>query len=409
MGEQWPEVRLGELVTIHHGWAFPSGGCRPPGEGNYRLIRIGDFARTSEPAFTPDTVQGFVDEYPQRFRLNPDDLLMAMTCQSSDGEILGVTMRVPDDGFTYLHNQRIGRIQIEQPGRLLSKYLEYLTRVPAFNRHLFVTASGSKILHTSPSRIEDFRFKLPPLERQQQIAGMLGALDDLIDTNQRLVSDLTELTLQIFQKRFADRPLTEPLGGLGTVVDCLHSKKPEQVDSGYGLLLQLNNINDTGLLILDSRFEITKSDYDRWSRNLETKEWDVVLTNVGRVGAVARIPAGVRAALGRNMTAVRPQHPEQDGAFIAVALLSPAVRREIEMKTDAGTILNALNVKNIPLLRLPDASSAERESFARVAGPMLKQADALLVETRAVKRVRDELLPLLMSGAVSPGEVTVAS
>ena len=30
-----------------------------------------------------------------------------------------------------------------------------------------------------------------------------------------------------------------------------------------------------------------------------------MITNVGRVGAVAIIPEGVRAAIGRNMTAVR--------------------------------------------------------------------------------------------------------
>ncbi len=62
-----------------------------------------------------------------------------------------------------------------------------LARSSSFNRHLYTTASGSKILHTSPGRIEDFQLSCPPIEEQRGIATTLGALDDKIESNRRTV------------------------------------------------------------------------------------------------------------------------------------------------------------------------------------------------------------------------------
>src|SRR5262249_15734276 len=106
------------------------------------------------------------------------------------------------------------------------------------------------------------------------------------------------------------------------------------------------------------------------------------------------------AALGRNMTGIRPRASNEDGAFIAAAVLSPQVRREIELRTDAGTIMNALNVRSIPHLRLPKSTSEERRSFPVPAAPLLLRADQALREARTLARSRDALLPEFLSGRI---------
>lgn len=249
-----------------------------------------------------------------------------------------------------------------------------------------------------------FRLPVPSLDEQRRIAGVLGALDELINTNQVTIASLTELVQAEFELRFGERELGLTVADVASVIDCLHSKKPELAASGR-ILLQLNNILDSGLLDLAETYVIKPDDYVRWTRNLETRAWDCVITNVGRVGAVARIPTGVRAALGRNMTAVRPRQPAQDGAFILASLLSRAVRQEIELRTDSGTILNALNVRSIPKLRLPEATPSEREGFQAFAACLLTFADSLHEESLTLRRQRDELLPLLLSGRVRVEDV----
>ncbi|OCG73470.1 restriction endonuclease subunit S [Microbacterium sediminis] len=164
--------------------------------------------------------------------------------------------------------------------------------------------------------------------------------------------------------------------------------------------MQLDNIRDDGLVDTSKRYTITEDDYRKWSAKFATQPWDHVITNVGRIGAVARIPQGFVAALGRNMTGIRPNDPTESGAFICAALQAPAVRREIELRTDAGTIMNALNVRSIPHLRLPKSSADERRRFHSLVAPRLILMDHALQESQRLAALRDVLLPELLSGRI---------
>lgn len=277
-----------------------------------------------------------------------------------------------------------------------------LARQPQLLRAVHQAGHGTGVLATDILR--QLPIALPPMDEQRRIAGVLGALDDLIDGDLDLIDALTSLVQAEFERRFGLRELTQTVADVATVVDCLHSKKPARASTG-GLLLQLSNILDSGLLDLHETYLIEEDDYRRWTTNLETQQWDCVITNVGRVGAVARIPVDVSAALGRNMTAIRPQIPGRDGSFILAALLSPAVRQEIDSRKDAGTILDALNVRSIPKLRIQSASESERSRFQDFAEPLLTLADSLHRERWSLSRQRDELLPLLLSGRVQVGEI----
>jgi type I restriction enzyme, S subunit len=248
---------------------------------------------------------------------------------------------------------------------------------------------------------------LPSVHEQCGIAATLNALEGKIESNRRTIDILLALVTAEFSRRFGRKALALPVGEIADVVDCLHSKKPDRAPVGP-TLMQLNNIRDDGLVELSERFSISESDYAIWSRRFETRPWDCVITNVGRIGAVARIPGDFVAALGRNMTGIRPRSPNTEGAFLAAALLSTPVRREIELRTDAGTIMNALNVRSIPHLRLPDADAVERRRFHSWSAPFLERADTALIEIRALETTRDELLPLLLSGRIRVPEATEA-
>lgn len=140
------------------------------------------------------------------------------------------------------------------------------------------------------------------------------------------------------------------MSDVAEVVDCLHSKKPEDIKSGNRLLLQLFNVGDCGKLDLSKKYLISESDYQSWTKRIVLKAGDCIVTNVGRVAAVAQIPRGVEAALGRNMTGIRPkQIPD---TYLIQYLLSPHMEMEVGKKKDSGTIMESLNVKGIYKLDL---------------------------------------------------------
>jgi type I restriction enzyme S subunit len=195
---------LGDVAKIAHGWPFKSESFSEELTGRPIVVNIGNFRYTGGFRFDSTTLKEYRGEYPPGYELAPGDILLVMTCQTAGGEILGVPGRIPDDGRVYLHNQRLGKVVLSDPSLIDSSYLYWLFLWPCFNRELYLTASGTKILHTSPSRIEDFRFALPPLPEQRAIADILGTLDDKIELNRRMDETLEAMARAVFKSWFVD-------------------------------------------------------------------------------------------------------------------------------------------------------------------------------------------------------------
>ena len=277
--------------------------------------------------------------------------------------------------------------------------------------------------------------RLPPKLEQDEIALVLSSLDDRItllrDTNTTLEAiaqalfkswfvdfdpvhakmqgrapeGMDQATAALFPDSFEDSELgpvpngwcVGSVGVIAEVIDCLHSKKPELIDSSHSFL-QLSNIRDDGLLDTSEVAGISETDYKKWISRIEVSEGDCVITNVGRVGAVAQIPAGYKAAMGRNMTAVRSKKEYQFPTYLVELLQSPSMRAEIEAKTDVGTILNALNVRSIPTLRCVLASHGVMNEFESIARPVRAKMESNIARIQTLSGVRDTLLPRLISG-----------
>lgn len=193
MSRSWPRTRLGDVLRVKHGFAFKGAEMASSEVDGPIVVGIGNFDYAGGFRFESTAVKRYLADYADEFRLKAGDVLLAMTCQTPGGEILGIPGTVPDDHNIYLHNQRLGKIEITDESRIDSEFVFQLARGSAFNRYLFATASGSKILHTSPSRIEGFECPLPPLEEQRGIAATLGALDDKIDSNTRMIDVCSQL------------------------------------------------------------------------------------------------------------------------------------------------------------------------------------------------------------------------
>lgn len=140
------------------------------------------------------------------------------------------------------------------------------------------------------------------------------------------------------------------IGDIAQVVDCLHSKKPPLIQSGLPYI-QLKCIGEDGNFDLSQLDFISQSDYTLWTSRIEVREGDCIITNVGRVGAVAQIPIGFKGAIGRNITAIRPNDYSLTQAFLAELLFSDFMKQEIKANTDSGTVLDALNVRSISNLK----------------------------------------------------------
>jgi type I restriction enzyme S subunit len=433
MAGDWVKESLGDLIEIKHGFAFKGDFFRdgPPGDV---LLTPGNFAIGG--GFKADKLKYYIGPVPDEFVLREGDLIVTMTDLSKNADTLGYPAFVPpsSEGRRYLHNQRLGKVAAKDNNLVDLRYLHYLLCSQEYRHEIIAGATGTTVKHTSPERIKQFRFLLPPLKEQRAIARILGTLDDKIEMNRQMNETLEALALALFKSWFVDfDPVRAKAGGrdpelpmeiadlfpdsfqdselgeipkgwgivelarIAEVIDCLHSKKPERRDSGRPLL-QLWNIHDDGLIDMADAYYIDQVDYNTWISRMELLPGDCVITNVGRVGAVAQMPEGLRAALGRNMTGMRCKSSLQFPTFLIECLLSRAMRDEIVRKMDTGTILDALNVRSIPKLRSILPSQGLLMKFEESARPLRARMENNLAESRTLAAIRDALLPKLISG-----------
>jgi type I restriction enzyme S subunit len=189
-------MKLGDLIDIKHGFAFPSEHFCP--EGPHVLLTPGNFYEAG--GFKSKSDQKHYDgPVPEGFVLRPGSLLVAMTEQGEG--LLGSAAFVPE-GRSCLHNQRLGLVTARADVEVDLTYIYYVLNWHDVRQQIRGTASGAKIRHTSPSRIGAVEIPHHTLTAQRRIASILRAYDELIEVNRRRVAVLEEMARALFEEWF---------------------------------------------------------------------------------------------------------------------------------------------------------------------------------------------------------------
>ncbi|MCA1703409.1 MAG: restriction endonuclease subunit S [Actinobacteria bacterium] len=193
---EWPIMELGAGLSVKHGFAFMGEFFRDSGDlivltpGNF--LEGGGFKLKSKEKFYDGPI-------PDGYLLRRGDVVVAMTEQSKG--LLGSTATVPADA-TFLHNQRLGLLQVTDPGVLSLRYCYHLLNSPDARNQIQATATGSKVRHTAPERIESIRVALPDLAYQRKVASALDSVEVLIENNRRRIEILEEMARLIYREWF---------------------------------------------------------------------------------------------------------------------------------------------------------------------------------------------------------------
>ena len=194
--------KLGKYIRVKHGFAFKGAHFTEEVRPDV-LLTPANFAIGG--GFQDARLKYYAGPVPDGYVLQPGDLVITMTDLSKAADTLGYPALIPNSAERrYLHNQRIGLVAICDEAPLDKRFLFYRLRADDYRNHILATASGSTVHHTSPSRVYEFRTALPPLDEQRAIADVLGALDDKIEQNGQTAQAVERLAQALFQAWFVD-------------------------------------------------------------------------------------------------------------------------------------------------------------------------------------------------------------
>ena len=197
---EWKETTLGELISVKHGYAF-QGEFFSDTPTEYILLTPGNFNIGG--GFKDEKFKYYNGFFPEEYILNPGDIIITMTDLSKSGDTLGYSAKIPNRNKNFLHNQRLGLVQIKSD-KADSDFIYWLLRTKNYQKTIVNSASGSTVRHTSPSKIQEYIFNLPPIEEQKIIANILSCLDNKIDNLRRQNETLEKIAQTLFKHWFID-------------------------------------------------------------------------------------------------------------------------------------------------------------------------------------------------------------
>lgn len=177
---EWKPAKIGDFVHIKHGYAFKGVDITDEPTNNI-LVTPGNFHIGG--GFKFSKLKYYKGDIPDEYILQPNDIIVTMTDLSKESDTLGYSAKVPvSDGVIYLHNQRIGLLQFfDNRNEIVPDFLYWVMRSREYQGFIVGSASGSSVMHTSPSRIREYEFECPEPDEQKAIASVLSSLDDKID------------------------------------------------------------------------------------------------------------------------------------------------------------------------------------------------------------------------------------
>jgi type I restriction enzyme S subunit len=261
-----------------------------------------------------------------------------------------------------------------------STWLSYWLGTPETHGWLLQHSVGATMPNLNTGILSALPVSLPPLDEQRRIAEVLGALDDLIDTSERLKVRLDQAARASFLRAW-DGESWIKIAELGEVIMGQSPPGDTYGDAPVGLPFH-QGVRDFGERFPRNRIYCT-------APTRIAQRGDILIAVRAPVGEVN--VASQELAIGRGLAALRARQPST--AFQAIR----AFESTWAAHQGTGTVFSSINGADLRGAKVPKVDDGAVESA-------LAEFDAaftaLYAENETLRRTRDELLPLLMSGKV---------
>lgn len=361
----WQEVKLGDVCKFQNGKKRPKNkGVYPVYGGNGILEYSDDFN------FTKGLIIGRVGAYCGNVFISKG------ACWISDNAISGTNM----------HNTDL-------------VYLYYALKGLCLNKRSI--GSGQPLI--TQDILNNITIQLPPLDVQKKIAGVLGALDDKIELNNKINQNLEAQAQALFKSWFVD---FEPFGGkmpddwkigrLGEIADITMGQSPN--GSSY-------NEDKQGCIFFQGRAEFGKRFpsvrlYTTEPKRMAKKN-DILMSVRAPVGDFNI--AVEDCCIGRGLCSIRAKGNFQ--SFVLYTIWG--LQKQLEIFNGEGTVFGAINKDSLNSLPITIPSLTDIVQFEHIVSSLDNIIRNNFLENTRLAELRDTLLPKLMSGEINVDDVKI--
>ena len=407
--EIYPLKKLNEGASVFSGFAFKSNDFSDEG---IPIVKIKNIQNKSVDL---KEVQYFpldkVNNKHKKFFLKNNDVLIAMTGQGSLGRVGRINL---ESNEYVLLNQRVGKFVVDEKNLHLN-YLYHVISSDMYEKILFDRGTGSGQPNLSPEIILGTEIPMPNLTIQKKISSILDNINSKITLNKKINKNLDNLLMSIFNswfinfevydksngmkfdETFGDVPRLWSVEMLEDYVDFVTGVEPGS--KNYHEKPEINDIPFIRVGDLGSRINTVFID-KLLSKNKILSPDDITLSLDATVGIVKM---GLNGAYSTGMRKLLIKNDDINKPFLYCLVKSKRIQRIIETFATGTTILHA--GKSIKHMNFVLSDEQTMNQFGKIGNPILSIILANLKEINKLTKLRDTLLPKLMSGEIDVSKI----
>lgn len=379
--DTYPLKELNEGASVFSGFAFKSKDFSDEG---IPIVKIKNIQNKSVDL---GEVQYFpldkVTNKHEKFFLKDSDVLIAMTGQGSLGRVGRINL---ESNELVLLNQRVGKFVVDEKNLHLN-YLYHVISSDMYEKILFDRGTGSGQPNLSPEIILGTEIPMPDLSTQKRIASILDNINSKINLNKKINKNLSSLSSNIFRYLINEDNIDTYLE-LKDVCKFIKGKKPKEISDNY----QSNFLYYLTIEALSNQ----NQSYAYDEKGVEANEYDILMVMDG--ASSGKMFYGKNGLVGSTLAKidVKLQYQEIIFQFLKYyeKYISDNTTGSAIPHTDKGLVLN---------LKCPISDKIlEYSSFFKdIRTSIIKNNDEIIT----LQKIRDTLLPKLMSGEIDVSKI----
>lgn len=408
--------RLEDIASFQKGFAFKS---KDFIETGIKIVKVTNLTDESVNVDSCASVSFEVAKACEKYDLYEKDIIITTvgSWPTNPASIVGKVVRMPKSDDICLLNQNAVRIRSNM--NISQDYLYYLLRNNTFKEYIIGAAQGSANQASITQKdIKNFNVELPDLEEQKAVAYILSTLDDKIEVNNQINKTLENMAQAIFKQWFVDFEFPNEDG------EPYKSSGGEMVESELGMIPKGWEVKELGEIIDIIKQGTKPGEHlkDRKYNPIDTLPMKSIAINDFKpyeeakssliifekydilIGAMRvyfhRVNLAPYKGITRTTTFVLRSKRIQDVPYNLFLLNMDETIDYAERTSKGSTMPYAVWDNGMSNMLTAYSNKELRNNFFEIIQPMLETIMKRSAENEVLIKLRDSLLPKLMSGEI---------
>lgn len=378
-------------------------------ESETGLLTINAF--TAGGGFKLESEKPYGGDLKPDYLLSDGDVLLAMTEQ--DAGLLASPLTIKSDYSKFSNltfSLDVARV-ISTSGEVDPNFLYNVLRIPAFRERAAYGDTGSTVQRLPYEAFGELKIPCPPLDVQRAIVQIIDDIDSKIYLNKQTSESLEQIAQTIFKSWFVDyepvqaKARGEQPEGMDAEIAALFPDSFEDSELGPVMLGSAVSTVGEALDLSWGDTKTTKSSYietgypafsakgqDGYLKKFDYNQTGVVLSAIGAGCGVSWLASGKWSCIKNTIRIIAK--PEKPNALFYFYFLT----RNPDFWPKSGSAQPFIGQEDARSVRIVLPPQNVLREFDKIVEPVFAQVKNLQTENQTLARIRDSLLPRLISG-----------